>query len=204
MNTNNGAGSGKTLAILGSVAAIVGLVIALFAWLMPFSPVGSSPFVLSPGQSSQSGEKTTPKQPVVTLSTGSGGIESIWFEYTNEPLLSWRDSGMAIHVKFSVANRRNHKCLAVAYFQWADGRYLNDNFDWIYLRDGVVATFDDFTPRDDYVAYDDFRLFIPWPEFGTERSMAGQNNAKFYVVLYDTVTQEYFARSSDVPFTLPG
>lgn len=45
MNANGKAGCGKTLATLSALAAIAGLIVALCAWLIPFSPVGPSPFV---------------------------------------------------------------------------------------------------------------------------------------------------------------
>src|SRR5215216_6605487 len=48
MGANNETGFAKTIAILAGIATIVGVVIAILNWLMPFSPVGSSPLAPSP------------------------------------------------------------------------------------------------------------------------------------------------------------
>jgi len=48
MGATNETGFAKTIAILAGIATIVAVVIAILDWLMPFSPVGSSPLAPSP------------------------------------------------------------------------------------------------------------------------------------------------------------
>lgn len=48
MDSINGTGCAKTIGILASIAAIIAAVIAILAWIMPFSPVGASPFAPRP------------------------------------------------------------------------------------------------------------------------------------------------------------
>lgn len=45
MNSNNESGCVKTIGILAGIATIIGVVVAILAWTMPFSPIGSSPLV---------------------------------------------------------------------------------------------------------------------------------------------------------------
>ena len=66
MDTNSSMGCGKALATLGALAAIISLVVALFAWLMPFGPVGPSPFVLHPATPSSAQTETSTDMPTVT------------------------------------------------------------------------------------------------------------------------------------------
>ena len=52
MNTIGDIGCAKVIGILAGLATIVGAIIAIFAWTMPFSPIGSSPIIRHPAEQS--------------------------------------------------------------------------------------------------------------------------------------------------------
>jgi len=54
MSSNNESGCVKTIGILAGIATIIGVVVAILAWAMPFNPIGSSPLVSHPTTAVQS------------------------------------------------------------------------------------------------------------------------------------------------------
>ncbi len=72
MSSNDGIGCGKLLAVLGSIAAILGLLIAIFNWLSPFTPVGSSPLArLAQNPAVNQATQTTPAETNVAVNDSS-------------------------------------------------------------------------------------------------------------------------------------
>jgi len=48
MGSNNETGCIKTISLLAGIATIIGVVIAMLTWVMPFNPIGSSPLASRP------------------------------------------------------------------------------------------------------------------------------------------------------------
>jgi len=90
MESTNGSGCAKTIAILASIATIIAVVIAVLAWLLPFSPVGTSP--LAP----RSSEKTEPNSQVSNQPDVLNGGANETSKFTVSANQSWQDTGVTL------------------------------------------------------------------------------------------------------------
>ena len=79
MTGHNETGCRKTFATLGTLAAIVGLLVALFAWLIPFSPVGPSPLI------PEGIATNTPLSPSIIDEFTAPNLDSEWYWINEDP-----------------------------------------------------------------------------------------------------------------------
>lgn len=128
-------------------------------------------------------------------SSRTGTIESIWVDYDQ-----WQDGqkGMLIHTKFVVDGMLGRTGRCVAYFYFENGDPLKDFNENYRTVDGKVSVGDDFEPRYESTRFSDFKLFMPYDEL---HMASGSYELKFYVLVYDKVTEEDLAESDWQHFT---
>lgn len=124
-------------------------------------------------------------------------IESVWTEHNY-----WQSGikGMLIHTKFTIDNMLGRKGVCAAYFQFSNGEELKD-FNNLYCSvGGQVCVSDDFTPSYESATFTDFKLFLPYTELHMN---SGTKNAslRFFILIYDSITEVDLARSDYVAFT---
>lgn len=87
MESINDNGCARTLAILASIAAIISVIVAILAWLMPFNPVGTSPIVSRPD------EQTSSDSPIATQGTSPNNQATNFVVIADQ---SWQNTGVRV------------------------------------------------------------------------------------------------------------
>lgn len=122
-------------------------------------------------------------------------IGSVWTEHN---YWQGRVKGMLIHSKFTINNMVSRKAVCAAYFQFGNG---TKDFNYLYRSvDGQVCVSEIFTPLYQSTVFNDFKLFLPYTELHMN---SGTVNAslRFYILIYDNVTEEDLTKSDYVTFT---
>lgn len=127
----------------------------------------------------------------------SGKIEKVWVDHNQ-----WNNGlkGMMVHVKFSVHGMKGREGICALYFSFGDGSKLKDFNNSFRTVDGQVSANDTFTPRYDGSEYADFKIFMPYNELHMQ-SGSKDVSLRFYVLLYDVLTEEDLAESDYTYFT---
>jgi hypothetical protein len=126
---------------------------------------------------------------------GNGKINSVWVDHN---VFDKNIKGMRIHVKFDVSNYRDAKCIASAYFEYANGEMLKSSDGRYQVSNGQVAVGQEFTPPYVSTTYNDLILFMPYDELHTGR---GNYQLRFNVRLYRE-GGKFFAQSEYYGFNL--
>lgn len=92
----------------------------------------------------------------------SAEIEKVWVDYNDFD--SNGNSGMKIHVKFTVRGMLNEQGSCALYFYDENGNALEDANDSYCTSKGTVATQKNFKPSYENSVYKDFKIFMPYSE----------------------------------------
>ncbi|HEX6605773.1 MAG TPA: hypothetical protein VF276_02550, partial [Chloroflexia bacterium] len=121
-------------------------------------------------------------------------IESVWVDHN---VSENNQTGMRIHVKFTINNLKDSTGQVSAYFYMASGEKVQAKNGYYTTPDGQVAVGSNFVPSYDNALFNDFSFFLPYDalQFGS-----GSYDLKFHVSIY---TPEYRLALSDYKtFTL--
>lgn len=108
----------------------------------------------------------------------SANIDRVWVEdgvYKDEM------KGMMIHVKFNVKNALGKNGKAVAYFNYQDGKALEDFNGKYCTTEGHICASSKFSPKYNSSSYNDFKIFMPYSEL---HMGSGSSKLDFYVVIW--------------------
>lgn len=123
----------------------------------------------------------------------SAEIERVWVDHN---YFFGGVKGMLIHVKFSTHRMLRKSGNCNAYFHFENGTALKDYNRQYRATDGQVSVGDTFTPSYEDAVFNDFKLFLPYPEL--HLSM-GFYNLKFNVQIFEG--QQALATSEYISFT---
>lgn len=90
--------------------------------------------------------------------------------------------GMDVHIKFSVKGMKDIKGICALYIYYEDGTPLKDTNGSYCTTEGNCAFGENFTPRYDSSAYDDFVIFIPYKELELPK---GIHNMKISCTIWE-------------------
>jgi hypothetical protein len=135
------------------------------------------------------------KVPPTPISGATGTIQNITVEHNVKQSFQ---TGMRIHVSFTINNRQKIKCQMAAYFLSGNGTYLLDYNNRFSTVDGKVSIGSYFTPKYMTAQYEDYQLFMPYNELHLGQ---GQYTLAFYVIIYDTVYKVSIAQSNNIGFS---
>ena len=115
----------------------------------------------------------------------SASVERVWIDhgvYQNEM------KGMMIHVKFDVNNALGKNGKVIAYFNFQDGKALDDFNGKYCTTEGHVCASKKFSPKYNSSSYNDFKIFMPYSEL---HMGSGSSKLDFYVVVWVDGKQYY-------------
>lgn len=134
----------------------------------------------------------------------TGTIDNIWVEHNVVQYVGlFPQKGMRIHVKFTVQNMLNKTGNIAAYFNFQDGTKLMDYNMSYRTSDGQVTVQGSFTPNYTNCVYNDYQLFMPYPEL---HCGSGTNYLHFNIEICERTTGSWrmIQSSSPVNFTYTG
>ncbi len=106
---------------------------------------------------------------------------------------TFNQKGMRVHVRIKTNGLKDINCRIVAFFSHESGEDLKDRNGRYRTEDGQVSFSQDFQPSYYNSEYKDFVMFMPYEEF--DIIFSGKYNLKYYVALYNPITERYFAKS---------
>lgn len=115
----------------------------------------------------------------------SASVERVWVDhgvYQNEM------KGMMIHVKFNVKNALGRKGKVIAYFNYQDGKALEDYNGKYCTTEGHVCASSKFSPKYSNTNFNDLKIFMPNSELHMGK---GSSKLDFYVVVWVDGKQYY-------------
>ncbi|MGV8026626.1 MAG: tetratricopeptide repeat protein [Anaerolineaceae bacterium] len=148
-------------------------------------------------QSAQTSTTTTtqPQTPVqIPSEPASAAIREM--EVTHNVFQS-NQAGMQIRLNFSIKNRKDIQCRAVAYFFDKQHHALQDVNQRFKTADGKVSVGSTFKPGFDETFYNNYILFMPYSELDQKD---GDYQFGFNVQIYDEVTKSFLSSSADTFF----
>lgn len=174
--------------------------------VVTFRETSDSPFIVSnialpiqnqqnQSNSSQAYNKANNNSNGQNSSNGqiSANVDRVWTEHG-----VYKDEmkGMMIHVKFDVKNALGKNGKVIAYFNFQDGKALDDFNGKYCTTEGHVCASKKFSPKYNNSSYNDFQIFMPYSEL---HMGSGSSKLDFYVVIW--VESKQYDKSNRYKFT---
>lgn len=105
----------------------------------------------------------------------SANIERVWVDHG---VYKDEKKGMMIHVKFNVKNALGKNGKVVAYFNYQDGKALEDFNGKYCTTEGHICASSKFSPKYSSSNYNDFKIFMPYSEL---HMGSGSSKLDFYL-----------------------
>ena len=175
--------------------------------VVTFRETSDSPFIVSnialpiqnqqnQSNSSQAYNKANNNSNGQNSSNGqiSANVDRVWTEHG-----VYKDEmkGMMIHVKFDVKNALGKNGKVIAYFNFQDGKALDDFNGKYCTTEGHVCASKKFSPKYNNSSYNDFKIFMPYSEL---HMGSGSSKLDFYVVIW--VESKQYDKSNRYKFKL--
>lgn len=175
--------------------------------VVTFRETSDSPFIVSnialpiqnqqnQSNSSQAYNKANNNSNGQNSSNGqiSANVDRVWTEHG-----VYKDEmkGMMIHVKFDVKNALGKNGKVIAYFNFQDGKALDDFNGKYCTTEGHVCASKKFSPKYNNSSYNDFQIFMPYSEL---HMGSGSSKLDFYVVIW--VESKQYDKSNRYKFKL--
>lgn len=175
--------------------------------VVTFRETSDSPFIVSnialpiqnqqnQSNSSQAYNKANNNSNGQNSSNGqiSANVDRVWTEHG---VYKDEKKGMMIHVKFDVKNALGKNGKVIAYFNFQDGKALDDFNGKYCTTEGHVCASKKFSPKYNNSSYNDFQIFMPYSEL---HMGSGSSKLDFYVVIW--VESKQYDKSNRYKFKL--
>lgn len=159
--------------------------------VVTFRETSDSPFIVSnialpiqnqqnQSNSSQAYNKANNNSNGQNSSNGqiSANVDRVWTEHG---VYKDEKKGMMIHVKFNVKNAIGKNGKVIAYFNFQDGKALDDFNGKYCTTEGHVCASKKFSPKYSSTNYNDFQIFMPYSEL---HMGSGSSKLDFYVIIW--------------------
>ena len=175
--------------------------------VVTFRETSDSPFIVSnialpiqnqqnQSNSSQAYNKANNNSNGQNSSNGqiSANVDRVWTEHG---VYKDEKKGMMIHVKFDVKNALGKNGKVIAYFNFQDGKALDDFNGKYCTTEGHVCASKKFSPKYNSSSYNDFKIFMPYSEL---HMGSGSSKLDFYVIIW--VESKQYDKSNRYKFKL--